>query len=732
TFLLRGRTSGLEARYPVAFTFDERYTARNSGLRFYRYTLRVDFGRLLEDELLDDDFYDAWMLLTTEQHREPQEIRVGRTPFLARYLTNAGWAERGGRAAVVNPYYTFKAQRTSFQVSVLDADNYRFLRRELRTRHLQRLRHRGGDIWLVGERPYKAQDTGYHFFRHLRTRHPDVEAYYVVDRDSPERANVEPLGNVLDHGSKEHIRTTLLANKIAGSHHPDFLYPLRTKAFRRAVRGTRVFLQHGVMGTKWMANLYGKGAGTFEADMFVVSSEHEREYIVSDFGFDLDEVPVTGLSRFDALFAGDVDVQPGQVLVMPTWRDWLGSTAAFLDSEYFQRWSELLHDPRLRDIEQRHGVKVVFCLHPNMQHFRELFDDVPVRVMSQGEVDVQFLLKQSAALITDYSSVGFDFSFLGKPVLYFQFDRKAFLGEEGSHIDLDDELPGVITRTAGALLDVLEQSAARGFPMPAESARRADRFIDHRDRDNSERIYQAARATKRKRDLRGRTAAHPVVAAGWRYLRRSRYYFPAMRLMYRALLHLPADPDMVLFESGLGRQYADSPRYLYEELVRRGSPVTKVWAYERRLPTMDPHTKVVPRLSPQYFYYLARSRYWVNNQSFPHYVRRRPDGVFVQTWHGTPLKRMLWDLEEVHGRDPGYVRRATDGAAQWSVLVSPSPFATKAISSAFRFSGEVIETGYPRNDVLHADDRDAHAARIRRRLGLRPDQRVILYAPTFR
>src|SRR4051812_30861164 len=124
TFVLRGRTSGHEARYAVPFTFDERYTAAHSGLRFYRYSLGVDFGRLLDDERFDDDFYDAWMLLTTEQHPEPHEIRVGRTPFVTRYLTNAGWAQRGGRAVVVNPYYTFKAQRTSFQISVLDAENY--------------------------------------------------------------------------------------------------------------------------------------------------------------------------------------------------------------------------------------------------------------------------------------------------------------------------------------------------------------------------------------------------------------------------------------------------------------------------------------------------------------------------------------------------------------------------------------------------------------------------------
>ena len=164
----------------------------------------------------------------------------------------------------------------------------------------------------------------------------------------------------------------------------------------------------------------------------------------------------------------------------------------------------------------------------------------------------------------------------------------------------------------------------------------------------------------------------------------------------------------------------------------RGSPLRKVWAYSGRLPVVDEHTKVVQRLSPAYYYYLARSKYWVNNQSFPHYVTRRPEGVYVQTWHGTPLKRMLHDLETIHGRDGGYVGRASAAARQWSLLVSPSPYATQTIRSAFRYEGSVLEQGYPRNDVFYREDRDAVGARVRRRLGIPADKRVVLYAPTFR
>jgi CDP-glycerol glycerophosphotransferase len=93
---------------------------------------------------------------------------------------------------------------------------------------------------------------------------------------------------------------------------------------------------------------------------------------------------------------------------------------------------------------------------------------------------------------------------------------------------------------------------------------------------------------------------------------------------------------------------------------------------------------------------------------------------------------MLHDLDTIRGRDEGYVQRATNAASQWSVLVSPSPFVTDVMRSAFRYSGRVIEQGYPRNDLLLRPDRDEIAARVRRNLGIDENATVVLYAPTFR
>src|SRR5690606_28481574 len=133
------------------------------------------------------------------------------------------------KASIVTPYYTFKGSNLSLEVFRFEKDTFNFLQKKLKFAWLYRILGKNKDIWLVGERPYKAQDTGYHFFKYMRENHPERNVYYVIEEESPERKNVEPLGNVLIFKSKEHILKSLMATRIIGSHHPDYLYPVRTR-----------------------------------------------------------------------------------------------------------------------------------------------------------------------------------------------------------------------------------------------------------------------------------------------------------------------------------------------------------------------------------------------------------------------------------------------------------------------------------------------------------------------
>ena len=236
-------------------------------------------------------------------------------------------------------------------------------------------------------------------FLNMRENHPEKEVYYVIEESSVEAKNVEPFGNILYFKSKEHIKKTMESTRIISSHHPDYSYPLRTSEFKNRVKGVKVFLQHGVMGTKNMVANYGKKATSgFSTDVFLVSSDFEKDMIVTDFGYNEKEVFTTGLSRFDSLFKDDVLIKR-QLLIIPTWRDWITSDEIFLESEYFERYQKLVNHPVLHDLSKNNGFEIIFCLHPNMQKFTSYFKDAPVRVISQGEVDVQRLIKESAIMI---------------------------------------------------------------------------------------------------------------------------------------------------------------------------------------------------------------------------------------------------------------------------------------------------------------------------------------------
>lgn len=732
-FVWKAHATGSEFLGPATLQLDEMWTLHDAGRKTYLFTAEVVFDPARWDELVLRDNFDAYLRLRDSRSGEQIDARLTRVPFLARLFHTESTAQSAGGVLTILPYFTFKAKALSARVEFFPTEISPLLDPSgSMARRAKRVRQRERPIWIIGELPYKAQDNGMHFYRWMREHHPEIDAYYVLQKDSPERKNLGHFDHVIDHGSREHFELALAADKFVGTHHVDYLYPTQNPDYVKHLRGTRVFLQHGVMGTKWMVPNYGKDVPGFATDLFITSSEYEKSYIVSDFGYDEDEVVVTGLPRFDRLLASGSSAEPGTVLVMPTWRDWLRSAEDFTDTEYFTRWHGLLTSDAFTHVLQQRGLTVTLCLHPNMQRYSHLFEGAHVRVVYQGEEDVQSLMMRSACMITDYSSVGFDFSFQERPVIYFQFDRTRFIGKYGSHINLDAELPGYVCFGELQVTARLDELAAAHFVQPEALRDRSQKFLAHRDTDHSRRVYEAISATSVSRRHYTRPGLVEARSVAFKWYRRSGLYYPSMKAMYRVVRRLPRKRGLVVFESHVGKQYSDSPRYIYEELSRRSPESPKVWVLDRPHRFSDPGTSVVTRLSPRYFWNLARAETWVFNQNAPHYLQRPPKATYIQTWHGTPLKKMQHDLAQVFGRDEGYLDRVTAATEQWTHLLSPSAYATAAFRSAFRYDGTVVELGYPRNDPLVSADRDARAAEIRRAMLISEEQRVVLYAPTFR
>ncbi|WP_445978234.1 CDP-glycerol glycerophosphotransferase family protein [Streptomyces poriferorum] len=190
--------------------------------------------------------------------------------------------------------------------------------------------------------------------------------------------------------------------------------------------------------------------------------------------------------------------------------------------------------------------------------------------------------------------------------------------------------------------------------------------------------------------------------------------------------------DAVLFSSFDGRQYSDSPRAVHEELTRRGTGAEHLWVVRDSQARIPAGATAVEHGSAAWHEALARSRHIVTNTQLPEWFERREGQTVVQTWHGTPLKRIGLDLAGTAQANRAYIATLEQRARQWSLLVSPNTYSTPVLRRSFGFEGEVLECGYPRNDLFHAPDRTKVAAAVRETLQIPDGKRVVLYAPTWR
>jgi CDP-glycerol glycerophosphotransferase len=179
----------------------------------------------------------------------------------------------------------------------------------------------------------------------------------------------------------------------------------------------------------------------------------------------------------------------------------------------------------------------------------------------------------------------------------------------------------------------------------------------------------------------------------------------------------------VLFESWHGG-YSDNPLAISQALSARDPDFVHLWATDEA--GRPPHSR-------GYLDALGQARYVVTNFGMPAYYRKKPGTTYVQTWHGTPLKRIAFDIERPRfAGSRGYLADLTRDVAKWDVLISPNRFSTDVFRRAFRYEGRIIETGYPRNDILSSPDARAIGKAVRQRLGVPDGVQTVLYAPTWR
>ena len=194
----------------------------------------------------------------------------------------------------------------------------------------------------------------------------------------------------------------------------------------------------------------------------------------------------------------------------------------------------------------------------------------------------------------------------------------------------------------------------------------------------------------------------------------------------------PIKNNRILFENFTGKGYADSPKSIAEKLIDSNDNYELYWVIkDNKLKNeFPPKINTIKLYSLKYFYILATAKVWVSNSRFDQYVVKRKKQFYIQTWHGgLGMKKIEYDAEDKLSEY--YKKVMKKDNKNMNLMISNSKFCTELYRRAFRFKGDILEVGTPRNDVL-INNKDELSKKARKKINIDKDTKILLYAPTFR
>lgn len=358
-------------------------------------------------------------------------------------------------------------------------------------------------LWVVSEYEGLARDNGYWFFKYIRDNYPDKSVFYPIAKGASDESKIDNLGNRINFSSFKHYMLFWAAEKqFTSSKNAGFPSRICEDLVQwNFHRFQYVMLNHGI--TKGKSTVVDSSKTNF--DYILTCSDLDREIIIKDNNQPEDKVLSIGFARHDNLDNSLTDKRT--ILVMPTWRTYLNTKFCrneeerkqkindFLSSDYYKKYSSLLNNERLKDFLNSNDSKLVFYLHDYAQGFTEFFktDSDRIIIARSEDFDIQTLLKSAALLITDYSSVCYDFAYMYKPVLYYQFDLEDFeyyQYKAGDHYSYEENGMGEICFEEEQVIAKLLEYDRQNYKMPMLFVNRVNAYFSHRDKSNCERIYE--------------------------------------------------------------------------------------------------------------------------------------------------------------------------------------------------------------------------------------------------
>jgi CDP-glycerol glycerophosphotransferase (TagB/SpsB family) len=363
------------------------------------------------------------------------------------------------------------------------------------------------NFWIISEKQTEARDNGYHLFKYIVSNKLRMNVAYVISKSSKEKYKVEKLGEVINYDSFKHQCYYIAAKcRICGQAYgvQPYVGVISNQRLRVFCRKDQkhIHIRHGI-AKDYMPEAHDYKFNGY--DLFICGAKKEYEYIKSTYEYPDDKIALTGFCRFDELLNFKKE---NIILIMPTFRTWLKvddsrkenaneiEAKTFVSSNYYKKYLELLTNPILENILIDNKYKIVFYLHYTFQPYSYLFKSVinndNIIIADRYNYDVQNLLKRASLLITDYSSIYFDFGYMYKPLLYYQFDNNEYRTKhyKKGYFSYDLDGFGPIFTTSKEVIEYIIKMVDNDFCIEKKYIDRINEYFYLRDNKNCERVYK--------------------------------------------------------------------------------------------------------------------------------------------------------------------------------------------------------------------------------------------------
>jgi len=359
-------------------------------------------------------------------------------------------------------------------------------------------------LWLISDRGMAAGDNGEALFRYImKQSNASIDVRFVLAKKSKDYQRLAEIGPVLNQNSLKYLLLFLLSDKILSSQadvettnpfirQRDHYVDLFDFDF--------IFLQHGIIRddlSSWL-NRFEKNIA-----LFVTSAQKEYDAILhEDYHYTEKQVVLSGLPRYDYLKS-----EPkGKLILAPTYRKNLVRIKTdkngdrkydtdFKKTYYYMFYNNFMNDPRIVEVLRKHSMTGELYLHPVFSKQALDFDTTPDFRIKEFPYDYSQAFREGSLLVSDYSSLMFDFAYLKKPIVYSQYDVDSyFSGHSSNKADFfTDEQDGfgLVTHDYETLIAAVEAKIREGCVMDNEYKRRVDSFFAYTDQNNCQRVYEA-------------------------------------------------------------------------------------------------------------------------------------------------------------------------------------------------------------------------------------------------